>query len=139
VPITESVGNKTFKLEANKHISANKNEGWLKTGIFLRKGQKFTIESKGEIILASLSNQPHKPDGSFLPDSGNWTQGNDNDANHSPIYGNVIFKIGEHDNYRKAGTKFQGTAHVSGILYLSIYETVYDNRNKGHYTVIVKI
>lgn len=130
---------KTFKLEANKHISANANGGWLKTNIRLNKGQKFTIESKGEIVLASLSNQTYKPSGSYLPPGGTWTAGNDNDPNAAPIFGNVIYKIGENTAIYKAGTKVTATAHASGVLYISIYETVFNPANTGNYIVTVSI
>jgi hypothetical protein len=136
-PADAEGGKRTFKLEANKHISANANGGWLKTNIRLNKGQKFTIESSGEIILASLSNQAYKPSGSYLPPTSGWTQGNDNDPNAAPIFGNVVYKIGENTAIYKAGTKVSTTAYTSGILYLSIYETVYNAANSGHYDVTV--
>ncbi len=129
--------NKTFKLEANQHISANLNGGWLKTNIKLNKGQKFTVESKGEIIMASLSNQSHKPSGAYLPPGGTWTVGNDHDNNALPIFGNVVYRIGDNGGMLKAGTKLSGTAIASGILYLSIYETVFNAANSGQYSVKV--
>jgi hypothetical protein len=129
--------NRNFKLEANQYISANLNGGWLKTNIKLSKGQKFTIESKGEIIMASLSNQTHKPSGAYLPPGGAWTTGNDHDVNALPIFGNVVFRIGETGVMQKAGTKIATTANASGILYLSIYETVFNVANSGAYTVRV--
>lgn len=129
--------NKTFKLEANQYISANVNGGWLKTNIKLNKGQKFTIESKGEIIMASLSNQSHKPSGAYLPPGGSWTAGNDHDANALPIFGNVVYRIGDTGAMQKAGTKISSIANASGVIYLSIYETVFNVANSGHYSVKV--
>src|ERR1700739_1819097 len=38
----------SFKLLASKNISGNNNGGWLKTGIMLKAGQKFSIVSTGE-------------------------------------------------------------------------------------------
>ena len=128
---------RTFKLESNLYISANANGGWLKTGIKLNKGQKFTLESKGEIVMASLSNQTHKPNGAYLPPGGAWTTGNDHDSNALPIFGNVVYRIGESGSMLKAGTKISTTANASGILYLSIYETVFNVANSGSYTVKV--
>lgn len=128
---------RTFKLEANQHISANVNGGWLKTNIKLNKGQKFTIESKGEIIMASLSNQSHKPSGAYLPPGGAWTVGNDHDNNALPIFGNVVYRIGDTGAMLKAGTKISGTAVASGVLYLSIYETVFNSANSGNYSIKV--
>lgn len=129
--------NRTFKLEANQHISANVNGGWLKTNIKLNKGQKFTIDSKGEIIMASLSNQCHKPSGAYLPPGGAWTVGNDHDNNALPIFGNVVYRIGDNGAMLKAGTKLSTTANAAGVLYISIYETVFNVANSGHYSVKV--
>lgn len=128
---------RTFKLEANLHISANVNGGWLKTGIKLNKGQKFTLESKGEIVMASLSNQTHKPNGAYLPPGGAWSTGNDHDINALPIFGNVLYRIGDAGAMLKAGTKISTTANASGMLYLSIYETVFNVANSGNYSVKV--
>jgi hypothetical protein len=131
--------NRSFKLEANQHISANVNGGWLKTNIRLTKGQKFSIEGKGEIVMASLSNQAHKPSGAYLPPGGAWTAGNDHDINALPIFGNLVYRIGENGGMLKAGTKVSNTANASGILYLSIYETVFNVANSGHYSVKVSV
>lgn len=128
---------RNFKLEANQQISANVNGGWLKTNIKINKGQKFSIESKGEIIMASLSNQSHKPSGAYLPPGGAWTAGNDHDPNALPIFGNVVYRIGESGAMLKAGTKIATTANASGVLYLSIYETVFNVANSGNYAVKV--
>lgn len=134
-----SSGLKIFKLEANKHLSANAQGGWLKTNIKLKSGQKFFISSKGEIIMASLSNQPHKPSGSFLPPNGSWTAGNDTTPGGSAIFGNVVYKNGDQGVMLKAGTQVEMVANQSGMLYLSIYETVFNGANSGHYTVKVKL
>lgn len=128
---------RNFKLEANQHISANLNGGWLKTNIKLNKGQKFSLEAKGEIIMASLSNQSHKPSGAYLPPGGAWTAGNDHDSNALPIFGNLVYRIGENGSMQKAGTKLSTTAVASGFLYLSIYETVFNVANSGNYNVKV--
>jgi hypothetical protein len=129
--------NRNFKLEANQHISANVNGGWLKTNIKLNKGQKFSIEGKGEIVMASLSNQAHKPNGAYMPPGGTWTAGNDHDINALPIFGNLVYRIGEAGGMLKAGTKVATTANAAGVLYLSIYETVFNVANSGHYNVKV--
>jgi hypothetical protein len=129
--------NRNFKLEANQHISANVNGGWLKTNIKLNKGQKFSIEGKGEIVMASLSNQAHKPNGAYMPPGGAWTAGNDHDINALPIFGNLVYRIGENGGMLKAGTKVSTNANAAGVLYLSIYETVFNVANSGHYSVKV--
>jgi hypothetical protein len=128
---------RTYKIEANKHISGNVNGGWLKTNVKLNKGQKFTIKAKGEVSLASLSNQIYKPDGSYKAVDGNWSTGNNSDFNAGPIFGNLIYKIGEGTAMYKVGTKLSTKAYSSGVLYISIFETVYNTENSGFYSVEV--
>jgi len=129
------VKRRSYKIEGNKHISGNVNGGWFKTNIKLKKGQNLTIKAKGEVSLASLSNQIYKPDGSFKTVDGNWSAGNSSDANAGPIFGNLIYKIGEGTAMYKVGTKLSTKAYASGVLYISIFETVYNTENAGFYTV----
>jgi hypothetical protein len=132
-----------FKLIASKNISANQAGGWLKTGIMLKNGQKFTIISSGEVTLASLSNQKYHPDGSYETATGEKypstsAASEESSATTYPSYGNVVYKIGETSTTNlKAGAKLNGTAVGSGMLYLSIYETVYNAANTGSYSVKV--
>lgn len=133
-----------FKLMANKHISGNQTGGWLKTGIVLKKGQKFSIVASGEVMLASLSNQKYKPDGSYVASNGTSYPSVTNDeystTNTYPTYGNVVYKIGD-TSYEssKAGAKYSGIANASGMLMISIYETVYNPSNTGSYTVKISL
>lgn len=136
-------GELTFKLMATKHISSNQNGGWLKTGITLKQGQKFTIIATGEVTLASLSNQKYKPDGSYVASNGTSypaTASEEGSGTTYPSYGNVVYHIGDTSTETlKAGAKFTGNAKTSGMLYIAIYETVYNAANTGSYTVkIVK-
>lgn len=136
-------GDYTFKLMASKNISSNQNGGWLKTGITLKQGQKFTITASGEVTLASLSNQKYKPDGSYVASNGTSypsTGGEEGSGTTYPSYGNVVYHIGDTSTETlKAGAKFTGNAKTGGMLYISIYETVYNAANTGSYTVkIVK-
>ena len=132
-------GEMTFKLMASKHISSNQNGGWLKTGITLKQGQKFTITASGEVTMASLSNQKYKPDGSYTATNGtNYPAAASEEGSGTtyPAYGNVVYHIGDTSTEtNKAGAKFTGTAKASGMLYISIYETVYNAANTGSYTV----
>lgn len=142
--ITGSEGDVNLKLLANKHISGNQNGGWLKTGINLKKGQKFTINASGEVTLASLSNQKYKPDGSYIATNGTTypsVSGDYSDAGTTyPVYGNVVYKIGDASyDILKAGAKYTGIAKESGMLYLSIYETVYNSANTGAYNVKISL
>lgn len=135
-----------LRLQAAKHISGNQQGGWLKTGIVLKQGQRFTIVVSGEVTLASLSNQIYKPDGSYSsagvlypvtpPGAEDYNGGNV----AYPIYGNVVYKIGEASyDVLKAGAKYTGTAKTSGMLLISIYETVYNAANTGFYTVKISL
>ena len=133
-----------LKLMASKHISGNQTGGWLKTGINLKQGQKFTITATGEVTLASLSNQKYKPDGSYIATNGTSypaaTTTDDYSSSAYPVYGNVVYKIGETSyDLLRVGSKFTGTAKTSGMLLLSIYETVYNAANTGSYTVKISL
>ena len=136
----EGGGMRTFKVEAAQHISANTSNGWFKTNMRVNKGQKFSIKAKGEIVMASLANQIHKPSGEYMPVGGTWTVGNDSPTQaQQAIFGNLVFKIGENGAMQKGGTNYSGTAPAAGIIYLSIYETVFNPANTGSYTVSVKV
>ncbi len=141
VAVEPGSGEYTFKLNATKHISGNTNGGWLKTGVMLKTGQRFSLQSNGEVTLASLSNSKYKPDGSSKAETATeWTKayGSDDDGSGTsyPSYGQVVYRIGDSttDNF-KAGAKLNTTAKKSGMLYIAIYETVYNAANKGSYNV----
>lgn len=121
---------KRFRLQASKNISSNADGGWLKTGFILKTGQHFSISATGEIVLASLSNEKYTPDGKIgvAPTEGTY-----------PTYGNVVYKISDTGTTMKAGSNFSGVAEQGGMLYISIYETVYNASNTGSYSVKVKI
>jgi len=135
-------GEMVFKLLATKHISSNTNGGWLKTGIMLKSGQKFSIVSNGEVTLASLSGSKYKPDGTIAGSA--TTEGAESSYEYGgsnyPSYGNVVFKVGETSTQAlKAGAKFSGNSPATGMLYISIYETVYNAANTGSYTVKITL
>lgn len=136
-----SSGELFFKLMANKNISGNQNGGWYKTGITLKAGQKFSMSANGEVTLASLSNSVYKPDGSTkVSGASEYTGGEYEGSSNYPTYGMVVYKIGENSfENLKAGAKFSGTAKTSGMLYISIYETVYNANNKGSYNVKISV
>lgn len=147
VAVEPGKGEFTFKLIASKNISGNTNGGWLKTGISLKAGQRFTITSSGEVTLASLSNSKYKPDGSSKAEGAAdytkpYNSGEDGEYSTGgyPTYGQVVYRIGETTSENlKAGAKFNGTAKTSGMLMISIYETVYNASNKGTYNVKVSL
>lgn len=135
---------KSFILMGSKHISSNASGGWLKTGIGMKQGQKLTISATGEISFASLSGNKYKPDGKIV---GGTTASNDYDLGEGdysagstyPTYGNVVYKLGENGTVMKAGAKFNGAVQGSGMLYISVYETVYNAANTGSYNVKVSV
>lgn len=133
----------SFKLLGSKNISSNTNGGWLKTGVMLKTGQKFSISASGEVVIASLSNQKYHPDGSYESATGEKYPATTDEYTSTttyPSYGNVVYKIGETSTSTlKAGAKFNGTATSSGMLYISIYETVYNASNTGSYSVKVSL
>ncbi len=132
---------KSFVLQASKHISSNTFGGWLKTGIMLKAGQKFSITASGEIILASLSNTKYYPSGKTSTSTSS-EYGEDSGTlpvSSYPTYGNVVYKIGETGTVMRAGDKFSGIANSNGMLLISIYETVFNASNSGSYTVKIKI
>jgi len=130
----EQTGNKTFKLLASKHISGNTDGGWLNTGIKVKKGQKININASGEVTLESLSGNKYAPDGSISS-----TSDYESDYSVYPSYGNLLFKIGEDGETVRAGSKYSAPAELSGILFLSIYETVFNSSNTGSYSVKVSV
>ena len=144
-----SEGEMVFKLHASKHISANLNGGWLKTGITVKPGQQINITASGEVSFASLSGTKYKPDGTVSGAAAGYEYGYEGDYNYNantagaaytyPTYGNVVYKIGEMGVASRAGAKFTGTAGSGGMLYLSIYETVYNPGNTGSYTVKLSV
>lgn len=141
VPTGNGSGEQVFKLMANKNISGNQNGGWYKTGITLKAGQKFSITANGEVTLASLSNAVYKPDGSTKASGASEYTGGDYEGSSTyATYGMLVYKIGEssYDNL-KAGSKFNGTAKTAGMLYISIYETVFNANNKGSYNVKITV
>lgn len=135
VVIDESVilGNGNFVLKANYHISGNdNNKGWVNTGVSVKSGDKISITANGKIILKSLSGGAYSPDG-YLSGTKDGAYTDD----MTTKYGSVIYKIGEYGDIKQAGSKFDGTADSEGIVYISIYETVYDKGNSGSYAVKV--
>lgn len=130
----------SYTLMANKHITGNTAGGWLKTNLMIKSGQKINITATGEITLASLSGYKYKPDGKSSSTSDYDYESEYNPASGTyPTYGNVVFKIGENGTMIKAGAVYRGIATASGLLYLSIYETVYNAANTGSYQVRVKL
>ncbi len=63
IAVIENIGGPNgFKLSANKHLSANVNGGWVKTGLYVKTGQKINVNATGKITIAGLSNAVYTPD-----------------------------------------------------------------------------
>jgi len=129
---TNGISNKnSFKLFANQHISANKENGWLNTGMLVKKGDRISIDASGQIVLASLSGNTYTPDGGV--------NGSIGAIDDKISYGQVVYKIGQGGNSMKAGDKLNTYAQQTGILYISINESVFNSANSGYYTVNINI
>ncbi|MBA3663253.1 MAG: hypothetical protein H0W61_03470 [Bacteroidetes bacterium] len=147
VAVEPGKGEFSYKLTGAKNISGNTSGGWLKTGVTLKSGQRFTITANGEVTLASLSNSKYKPDGSSKAEGATdytkpYNSGEEGEYSTGgyPTYGQVVYKIGEASTETlKAGAKFSGTAKTSGVLMIAIYETVFNANNKGAYNVKVSL
>jgi hypothetical protein len=135
---SDSQNEVNYVLLASKHISGNTAGGYLKTGIYVKAGQKINITATGEITLASLSNAKYKPEGAVTSANYDYDGGDYSYASTYPTYGNVIFKVGENGQMIKAGSNYKGVMTISGYIYLSIYETVYNAANTGSYNVKIK-
>ena len=126
-----NVGTGNFKLNANQNIVGNNNGGWANTGILVRRDQAIKIIASGQVNIASLSNNAYTPDGGV-----NGTPG---PKSAEPTYGCLVFKIGENGPMMKAGDNYQGKSNATGIIYISIFESVYNAANTGTYTVKVAV
>lgn len=134
-PIEEVTPNSdgSYKLKGNYHISGNdNNKGWLNTGVKVKSGDKFVITATGKVVLKSLSGGTYGPDG-YVSGTKDAAYTDDMETK----YGSVVYKIGEYGQIKQAGSKYEGVAGEEGILYISIYETVYDKGNTGSYNVKV--
>jgi len=121
----------TFKVLANKYISGNKEKGWLNTGILVKKGDKLKIVADGTIRLASLSGNTYTADGGI--------NGAPGPLDKKINYGQLLYKISQSGKAQKAGDNLNIEVEKTGILYLSIFETVYNPANTGYYNVKVRV
>ncbi|MCX7727891.1 MAG: LecA/PA-IL family lectin [Bacteroidia bacterium] len=129
-------GSYSFVLKASKHIMANNNGGWLNTNIKVKKGQSIEISARGEIVLASLDNKKYTPDGNIVGQES--VTNNETDPSYFN-YGTLIFKIGNNGKNLKAGSNTKYIADADGVIYLTIYETVYSDKNTGSYQVKLSV
>ncbi|MFN8278310.1 MAG: hypothetical protein U0T84_12580 [Chitinophagales bacterium] len=126
-----STNSGTFKLQANQHISGNTNSGWLNTGILVKQGQNIKINASGVVNLASISNNAYTPDGGVNGSPG--AKGSD------LLYGCLVMKVGENGVPVKVGDNYMGHASGTGIIYLAIYESVFNAANTGSYAAKVVV
>ena len=121
----------SFKVFANRYVLGNKEEAWLNTGILVKKGQEIKITADGEISLASLSGNKYSPDGGV--------NGSPGPTDKKLNYGNLVFRISQNGTPIKAGDNLKITAERTGIIFISIYETVFNSANSGFYTANVRV
>lgn len=121
----------SFVLYANKHISGNQDEGWLNTGILVKKGEQILINANGNVTLASLSGNKYSPDGGI--------NGAPGLVDKNVNYGNVVLKIAQNGEMKKVGDNAAIIADKTGIIYLAIYETVFNSANMGYYNAYIKV
>src|SRR5690606_1457889 len=104
----------------------------------VKNGQTISIAANGEVTLASLSNNKYKLDGSVKNNNEEDNSGNSSNST-SRVYGNVVFNIRDNGTTTKAEGKFTEKATSTVMLYLSIYETVYNANNSGFYVTNVSV
>lgn len=120
-----------FKVFANQFVYGNKENGWLNTGILVKKGEQIKITADGTISLASLSGNTYTPDGGI--------NGAPGPTDKKVNYGQLIFKISQTGSPIKSGENITYTADKTGIIFLSIYETVFNTANTGYYNAKVSV
>jgi hypothetical protein len=142
--LTDSAHNR-FVLSANKNIAANpdKTKAFVNTGLYVRAGQKIFIDASGIVTLQSLGGKNYSPSGEVVSSDqtkSSLNYSNLNDLTYYSKYGALCFKIGEDGEVQKAGVKFSTVSNSNGTLYLTIYETVFNQKNTGRYiaTVFIK-
>ena len=102
------------------------------------KIESMDISVIDESVILGNGNFVLKANGAYNPDG--YVSGTKDGAYTEDMatkYGSVIYKIGEFGDIKQAGSKFDSTAEAEGVIYISIYETVYDKGNSGSYTVKV--
>lgn len=122
---------KAFKLFANRYVSGNSEGGWLNTGILVKQGETLKMSANGQVTLASLSGNIYTPDGGMNGSAG--------PLGEQLNFGNVVFKVGQSGKVQKAGANYKGVANQTGIVYISIYESVFNSANNGFYNVNVRV
>ena len=121
----------SYKLNANQHIASNTNGGWVNTGVLVRKDQLIKITASGQVNLASISNNAYTPDGGV--------NGSPGAKSSEPSYGALVFKVGDSGIVMKAGDNYTGRAAATGIIYISIFESVFNAANTGSYIAKVSV
>lgn len=121
----------TYKLRANKNITGNANgKPWINSGIFVQKGDTLLLKSSGKIKLQTLSGGIFSPDGYF-----SGTKDKAYDSTAEIPYGSIVYKIGENGDQHKANSETTIIAERNGFIYLSIFETAFNENNTGFFLV----
>jgi hypothetical protein len=111
-------------------ITVQANQPWTSTGITVKKGQRLTFQTTGEVQLSSDANDIAGADGAK---SGRYAQ---NAALRQVLAGALIGRIGNGTPFG-IGSQTSIVAPASGVLYLGINDDGFDD-NRGNFQVIVR-
>jgi hypothetical protein len=112
-------------------ITVQANQPWTSTGITVRKGQRVTFQTTGEIQLSDDPNDIATPDGA---------KGGRRIANGplpNGLAGALIGRIGPNGTPFGIGNMNSISAPASGVLYLGINDNGFGD-NKGNFQVVVR-
>ena len=112
-------------------ITVQANQPWTSTGITVRKGQRITFQTSGEVQLSDDANDIATPDGA---------KGGRRIANGplpNGLAGALIGRIGPNGAPFGIGTMGSISAPASGVLYLGINDDGFGD-NKGNFQVVVR-
>ncbi len=112
-------------------ITVQANQPWTSTGINVKKGQRITLATTGEVQLSDDTNDIANADGAK----------NGRTAANAPLKGApagaLIGKIGPNGAPFGVGNQTTIVAPASGILYLGINDDGFGD-NRGNYQVVVR-
>ena len=115
-------------VDAYNNSSAQSDGGWLDTGIELTVGQQISVSASGSACLSG-------PNYCCGPD-GNSSWGTDHGCSNGALMG----KVGTGDVVAGdrfcVGSSYNGTAVISGHLFLAFNDTNYSNNTGGFYACI---
>jgi len=127
---TTGVGSTTSTPAVPGAITVQANQPWTSTGITVRKGQRITFQTTGEVQLSDDANDIATADGSK---SGRRIA---NGPLPNGLAGALVGRIGTTAPFG-IGTQPTITAPASGVLFLGINDNGFGD-NKGNFQVVVR-